>query len=118
MKKEINLKQMLGEVMMMTYEHIWSTILTMVALICLIYFFVSSSLETYDMQIAYLEKTLNAGLTIYQVKMWIFDILAMIVAFGGFIYISELVRYHFNISLFEIIFGIDIFAEDEDNDED
>lgn len=71
------------------------------------------------MQIAYLEKTLNAGLTIYQVKMWVFDILAMIVAFGGFIYISELVRYHSNISLFERVFGIDIFAEDEEyNDED
>ena len=119
MKNKISsLKEIIGGLMMLTYEHLLATIAVIVTLISSIIFSVAKSMACYGQQINYLERTLDSGLTMYQIQMWLFDALTIFCSLVLFVYVSELFRYYTKTSLFERIWGIDLFDDDDEEDDD
>ena len=86
------LKEIIGDIMTITYEYIVLTFITIFCLVAGIVKLISLSLSFYGKQLEVLEKTLQTS-SINQPLMWLCDIGTLFLVILLFIYVNEAVRY-------------------------
>ena len=100
-KVQENLKDFLGSMFIVTYEHKLLMVTTIFVMICTILQCMFKSLYYYGLQLDHLERTLET-ISIYHLYMWIFDGLTLILIGVLFLYISEGFKFFTKKSLIEI----------------
>ena len=119
-RTKVTMKEIIGGLMFYTYEHKILMIITTIVLAIIPILLFNQGLDCYNQHLELLERY---GMTasIYQLKMWLWDIASITMVFVFLIYISEAMRNFIGISLMDKVldFIIDDFApyDDEDYDE-